>query len=212
MPQNMQTGPSSWRTQFHNELDRSAARGRWGLALMVVGWVHLAGFLACQAIYQRDVRSDPRHPALWFLEFGAILVVFRLVSGPGWWRASPAGALIVRIWGTFLILTFNLATYNTLTGWEMDWFKPVWTTLSTFGFASMAWLIDLRFLILAVQMYLTGLLMIRFPHQNYAIYGVSWWAALQSVGFVLERRRQRGVSQPAGARRSEKAELAESRS
>lgn len=202
--------PSTWRADFLDELDRSAAQGRWGLALMIVGWVHLAGFLACQAIYLPDVRGDLKHPSFWFLEFGAILLVFRLVSGRGWWRASPSASLVTRIWGTFLILTFNIATYNTLTGWTLDWFKPVWCTLSTFGFATLAWMIDLRFLYLAVQMYFTGLLIIRFPHQSYAIYGLSWWASLQAVGFALERRRQRATSQPAVTRRSE-AELAESR-
>ncbi len=182
---------SGWRPAFLAELDHVAARDRWGLALMTVGWVHLAAFLICHAIYHKDIRSDLRHPGLWVLEVGALLVVFRLFSGPGWWRASPAAALLVRIWGTFLILTFNVATFNNLTGWELDWFKPVWTTLSTFGFATLAWLIDLRFLIVAVQMYFTGLLMIRFPHQNYWIYGVSWWVALQVIGFTLERRRRR---------------------
>jgi hypothetical protein len=182
---------SAWKSEFLAELDLTAARDRWGLALMIVGWVHLAGFLACQWLYREDVRSDMRHPGLWFLEFVAILLVFRVASGPGWWRASPSAAVMVRLWGTFLILTFNVATYNTLTGWAVDWFKPVWATLSTFGFAALAWLIDLRFLVLAVQMYFTGLIMVRFPHQNYAIYGVSWWAALHAIGITLERRRRR---------------------
>lgn len=184
------TETTSWRAAFLADLDRDAARGRWGLALIVVGWLHLAAFLACHAIYQADIRSDLRHPALWALEVASVIAAFRKVSGPGWWRASPAAGLLVRIWGTFLILTFNVATYNSLTGWSLDWFKPVWTTLSTFGFATMAWLIDLRFLVVAVQMYLTGLVMIRYPHQNYWIYGLSWWAALQAIGFTLEARRR----------------------
>jgi hypothetical protein len=181
----------SWRLAFLDELARNAAEGRWGRALMAVGWLHLAMFLACQAIYRVDVRSDPRHPVLWFAEVVLSLGIFRLMAGRDWWRASDAAALIVRIWGTFLILTFNLAAYNSLMGWSLDWFKAAWATLSTFGFAMLAWLIDLRFLILAVQMYFTGLLMIRFPHYNYLIYGISWWAALMGVGWLLERRRAR---------------------
>ncbi len=186
----------AWKSAFVAELDRTSTRDRWGLALIAVGWIHLALFLACQAVYDPNVESDPRHLGLWLVELTVSLAAIRLISGRGWYRASPAAGLIVRIWGTFLILTFNVATYNSLTGWELDWFKPVWTTLSTFGFATMAWLIDLRFLIVAVQMYFTGLLMVRFPEWNYLIYGLSWWAALQALGLTLEQRRRRLLAPP----------------
>src|SRR5262249_24902202 len=157
--------------------DEVSLRGRWGLALMIVGWVHLADFLAGQAIYKEDVRGDLRHLALWVLEVVAVVAGVRRLAGKGGWRDSPAASRMVVVWGRFLILTFNSATYNTLTGWGVDWFKASWATLSTFGFATLAWLIDLRFLFLAVQMYFTGLLLIRFPHQSYVIYGVSWCVA-----------------------------------
>lgn len=183
--------PADWRAGFLDDLDHVAARCRWGRALRIAGWIHLGFFAVCQGIYHVNVRGDLRYPALWVAEVVVLLVLFRRISGPGWWRASPAAGLLVRIWGTFLILTFNVATYNTLMGWELDWFKPVWTTLSTFGFATLAWLIDLRFLIFAVGMYFTGLLLIRFPHQSYAIYGASWFATLQAIGYTLEHRARR---------------------
>jgi hypothetical protein len=113
---------------------------------------------------------------------------FRLVAGPGWYRAAPAAGLIVRIWVTFFILALSMLSLNNLTGWETPWFKLGWATLSSFGFAMLAWLIDLRFLLLAVQMWLTGLLMLRFPHVSYLIYGISWWMLLEGMGIWLERR------------------------
>lgn len=176
-----------WKESLLAEARASFGRGRFPHALMAVGWVHLGFFLASQAIWHPKVQSDPRHPLLWLLEFVAVFATMRLVAGKGWLYQSPAVALVTRMWGTLLILSFNLATLNALTGWDMDWFKPVWGTLSTFVFATLAWLFDLRFLFLAVQMYFTGLLMVQFPQWNYLIYGVSWCAALQAVGIGLLR-------------------------
>ena len=168
----------------------ASAKRRWGLALMAVGWVHLAAFLTCHAIKDPTVRSDPRHAGLWALDVAGSLIAIRLVAGPAWFRASPASVLIARFWGTFLILAFNLAVLNAASGWEHDWFKPVWCVLSSFGFAAMAWVFGTRLLLPAVLMWATGLLMVRFPNWNYPIYGVSWWAALQGVGGWLEWRRR----------------------
>jgi len=177
-----------WKAALTADVLRVAARDRWGRALMAIGWVHLAFFLVGQAIYVPSRSNDYRYPALWLAELAAILGVLRLVAGRGWHRASAGSGLVIRVWVTFLILTFNVVSLNSLSGWEVDWFKPVWATLSSFGFATMAWLFGPRFLIPAVQMYFTGLLMVRYPGASYLIYGVSWCAALQGIGWNLGRR------------------------
>ncbi len=174
------------------EVARVAATQHWGQALMAIGWVHLAIFAACQALYRPEILTDLRHPGLWALEFAAAVGVMRLAAGPSWWRATPLAGVIARVWLTFAILAFNSATLNTLTGWNLDWFKLSWCGLSSFGFATMAWLLGPRWLIPAVGMYLTGLLMVRWPAWHYAIYGISWWATLQAIGWILERRRRKG--------------------
>ena len=155
---------------------------------MVVGWVHLATFGLCQALVDPKVISDPRHAMLWVVDAAASLAVIRAIAGRGWYRDTPAALLIARLWGTYLILTFSLCTQNILSGWEHDWFKPPWATLASFGFAAMAWLIDFRFLVLAVQMYATGLLMVAFRRWNFLIFGVSWWVALEGLGVFLMLR------------------------
>jgi len=182
---------ASWSQQIRKEASGSAARGRWGVALVAVGWVHLASFLGCQALMDPAIVSDLRHTGLWIVDVLVSLVVIRSIAGKGWYRDSAAATLIVKLWGTFLILTFSLATLNNLSGWWHDWFKPPWATLASFGFAAMAWLFDVRFLAFAVQMYATGLLMITFPRWNFLIYGVSWWLALQVLGLTLWRRARR---------------------
>jgi hypothetical protein len=179
---------SCWKSLFLRELGAVAARDHWGRALMVIGWVHLAAFLVCQRLYTPVATRDLRFLWTWLAEFAVTIGVFRLVAGRGWYRAAPAAGLVVRVWGTFFILVLSMLSLNNLTGWETVWFKLGWATLSSFGFAMLAWLIDLRFLLLAVQMWLTGLLMLRFPDVSYVIYGVSWWSVLEGMGLWLERR------------------------
>lgn len=185
--------PHGWQFLLLAELNEAALARPWGPALMAVGWVHLGFFLVCQAVYTAGVRASLPSLVLWGSELAAVLWVMRRVAGRGWLSRDtpPAVGLIARVWITFLILSFNVATLNTLTGWSVDWFKLVWCTLGSFGFATMAWLFGLRYLIPAFQMYFTGLLMVRFPEWNYLIHGLSWWAALHYLGYDLIRRRER---------------------
>jgi hypothetical protein len=181
-----------WRPMLLADLRRAAVRRPWGPALMAVGWVHLGFFAVCQVVYNTGVRAPIVSISLWGLEVAGVLAALRLVAGRGWFRSSPAVGLILRVWVTFLILSFNVASFNSLMGISlMDWFKPVWCTLSSFGFATMAWLFGPRFLVPAFQMYFTGLLMIRYPNSNYLIYSLSWWLALNGIGWDLIRRRSR---------------------
>ena len=175
------------------DLGRVVARDRWGRALMILGWVHLGFFGVCQALHDPSIEVDLRIVLLWVLEVATIAGVLRMILGRRWMRATPLATVVVRVWITFFILAFNVATINNLTGWDLDWFKYAWATLSTFGFATMAWVIHPWFLVPAVQMYVTDLLMVRHPTWIYAIYGASWWAALQGIGLTLESRRARDL-------------------
>lgn len=183
------SAPSTWKAAWAADLARVASRDRWGLALMTVGWIHLTCFLGCQAMFCAGDLTSWHYVAAWGLELGLALGVLRLLNGPGWHRSTPMAGLLVRVWGTFLILSLNLASMNALTGLDHDWFKPVWATLSTFGFATTAYLLSPWFFVPAVQMYFTGLLMALNPRWNYAIYGASWCLTLQGLGLILEHRR-----------------------
>lgn len=182
---------TSWKAPLVRELERVALRDRWGVALMAVGWIHLGFFMVCQVLFWNGDRSRTHFLGLWGAEFAVNLWAIRRIAGRGWAGSTPLAGVIARIWATFLILSFNLASLNTLTGFAVDWFKPVWATLSTFGFATTAYVTNVWFFVPAVQMYFTGLIMALYPEHNYAIYGVSWWVSLQGIGLVLERRRLR---------------------
>lgn len=189
-PQRPEVRPD-WLAGPLADLDFVASRDRWGLALMAVGWVHLAVILVCHLLHISGDHHEIHYVLAWGLELFGVVLVLRLIAGPGWFRSTPLAGLIARVWITFLILSFNLASLNNLTGMDQLWFKPPLSTLSSFGFMTMAYLLGWRYFILAVQMYFTGLLMALNPDQSYLIYALSWWVALQGIGLILERRRQR---------------------
>jgi hypothetical protein len=204
-PLNREAAPFDWNAALRAELDRTIVQGngRWSRALIAVAWIHLVTFLACQVLHDPLVERDVRHLVLWIVELAVVILTMRKVAGLGWFWSSPAINVIARLWVTFLILSFNVATLNALTGWESLWFKASWGTLSTFLFAALAWLFSSKFLIPAVQMYFTALLMARFPDWNNLIYGVSWWLALLGTAYTVRKRERAGAltegSQPESA-------------
>jgi hypothetical protein len=187
----------SWQTSLESDLKSATTKGRWSTALMGVAWIHLLCFLGCQAVYDPAIVTDFRHPLLWIVELAAVLALLRKVLGRDWMCSSHAVNLVAKLWISFLIVSFNAVSLNSFTGFELSWFKPVWATLSTFLFATLAWLFTPLFFIPAVQMWLTGLLMVSFPTWCFLIYGVSWWLAL--MGIAARLRQREWSSMPPGA-------------
>ncbi len=192
---------ASWNRLLREEIQQTilAGEGRWSRGIAAVAWIHLAAFATCHLLHRPGQESDPRHLLVWFLELVAVFVAMRLIVGRGWFWSPPAIHLIGRMWLTFLILSFSLSTLNHVIGWQTLWFKAGWGTLSSFLMAMLAWLITPRYLILAVQMYLTALLMARFMDWNNVIYGVSWWIALMAIALSVRRiERSRPVASHSG--------------
>ena len=184
-----------WKAVLSAEIDQAIVRGggRWSRALMVVAWIHLAAFVICHNLHSPRQDGDPRHILVWFIELVTVFVAMRIFAGKGWFWSPQAIHFIGRLWLTLLILSFSLSTLNATIGWQTLWFKAAWGTLSSFFFATLAWLITPRFLILAVQMYVTALLMARFMEWNNLIYGASWWLALMEVAWMVRRRERRAT-------------------
>lgn len=178
-----------WRKLLREDMAREMADPRWPRAFVGVAVVHLSACLVCQALVEPVARRDLRYLAIWFVELVAVFGVMRLLAGRHWIRRSAAVNLAAKFWTTFLILSLNLVSLNSLMGIEPPWFKSVWCTLSTFFFASLAWLFTPLFFIPAVQMWATGLLMATFDPYSYAIYGVSWALALCGLAANLRRGR-----------------------
>jgi hypothetical protein len=176
-----------WKATLRAEIDQAIVKGggRWSRALMAVAWIHLLAFVICHTLHSPRQDSDPRHILVWFIELVSVFVAMRMFAGKGWFWSPQAIHFVGRLWLTLLILSFSLSTLNATIGWQTLWFKAAWGTLSSFFFATLAWLITPRFLILAVQMYVTALLMARFMDWNNLIYGVSWWLALMGIAWTV---------------------------
>jgi hypothetical protein len=129
-----------WNAALREELDRAVVQGggRWSRALIAVAWIHLVTFLACQVLHDPLVERDVRHLVLWVVELVVVILTMRRIAGLGWFWSSPAIYVIARLWVTFLILSFNVATLNALTGWESLWFKASWERSAPFS--SRRWL------------------------------------------------------------------------
>ncbi len=177
----------TWKQTFIQQLTQTAVRDRWRLILWYVAGLHLLSFLLTQWMYDPSRDSDPRLLGVWVVELVAAWGVFRAISGRWGYPLDSAAGVILRIWITFFILVFNSVLMNVQSGWAIHWYRLAWPTLSTFGFATMAWLVNLGFLIPAVWMWVTGLILVRFPHWSYAIYAVSWSIALASMAVALGR-------------------------
>ncbi len=171
-------------------LRTAAVRDRWGPAFIAAGVVHLAIFLFCQILFWDGDRAPAHFLPLWGLDLGlSTWILKRSLGRKGGRPPLVLLGVAVRVWVTYFILCFTATSLNKLTGMEVEWFKIAWASLATFGFATMAWLFHLKFLIPAVQMSLTALLIARFPGEAYWIYGVSWCLALGGLGLVLEKGR-----------------------
>jgi hypothetical protein len=189
-----------WKAVLWQEIEQALIRGggRWSRALMAVAWIHLLALVVCHTLHSPSQDSDPRHILVWFIELVTVFVAMRIFAGKGWFWSPESIHLIGRLWLTLLILSFSLSTLNATIGWHTLWFKAAWGTLSSFFFATLAWLITPRFLILAVQMYVTALLMARFMDWNNLIYGASWWFALMEIAWTVRRIERQG--KPTGSR------------
>jgi len=179
------------RTEFLRNTDLP----RLGSALMAVGWIHLGCFLVCQIIYTSGNRDSLPILAVWAVELLAVLGTMRWILGVGWRFQSTLMAMIFKIWVTFLILSFNMASLNKFTGFGIEWFKPAWVTLSTFVFMMLTFLFSPWFFLGAAQMYFTGLLMILLPAWTFGLYGLAWCVSLNVIGWTLIYRFGKNATQ-----------------
>ena len=169
------------------QLVREARSRRLGVGFVWLGWFHCLIFACCEFLYLRGDRAAIHYLPLWGIDlaFAVLILRHRLPITPG---SGERGwnPVALRVWLTFAILCFSSASLNSLTGFEVDWFKISWSLLGTFAFATMAWIFHLAFLIPAVQMSLTGLLIAACPRHSYLIFGVSWLVILNALGCLLE--------------------------
>jgi hypothetical protein len=175
----------------HRELRRIAHERNWGLAFVLVGWLHLLAFSSCYYLtIVQDYHGSLGYLLIWVGELFAVWLIFRMCGGAR--RASQAAPdlerLIRRVWLAYFLLAFNLGSLNTLRGHHFFEFFPAMASLATFGLIMMTVVVDRRFFAAVVIMFCGGLLMATLLMHAYLIFAVAWWLVLNGIGVTLLRR------------------------
>ncbi len=167
-----------------------ARRRRWGLSLILVGWLHLLAFGLCYDLtIVRDYHQPAGYLAVWISELLGMGLIFRLCGGP---RPAepppqPLERLMMRVWISYFLLVFNLGTLNTLRGHRMFEFFPATASLASFAFLVMTFVLSRRFFVAVLVMFGSGLLMAAYLLHAYLIFALAWWLVLNGIGLRLWR-------------------------
>ncbi len=167
----------------------------WGLALVLVGWLHLIAFSLCDYLtITLDYHDSPGYLLVWIGELLGVWVIFRCCGGSR--RAGQVPLLercIRRVWIAYFLLAFNLGSLNTLRGSQMFELFPAMASLAAFAFILMSVVIDWRFFGAVLVMFTSGLLMAAYLLHSYMVFAVAWCVVLNGVGLtLLLSRRQSG--------------------
>lgn len=168
-----------------------ARERNWGMALLLVGWLHLAAFSFCYYLtIVQNYHDSPGYLSVWIGELCGMWLIFRLCSGrrPADVPPQSLEQFIRRVWIAYFILAFNLGSMNTLRGHDMFELFPAMASLASFAFIMMSVVIDWRFFGAVVVMFAGGLLMAANLLHAYLIFAVAWWAVLNAIGLQLWRK------------------------
>jgi hypothetical protein len=182
-----------------DQLADTARQRRWGLALLLVGWLHLATFGACYYLtIARDYHGAAGYLALWLSELCGMWLIFRLCGGRRQSAAMPLELFVRRVWIAYFFLVFNLGSLNTLRGHQMFEFFPASASLASFAFIMLTLVVNLQFFGAVVVMFAAGLLMAAHLHHAFLIFAIAWWLVLTGIGAKLGRhpRGGNGTSEP----------------
>jgi hypothetical protein len=175
-----------------NQLLRLARRRRWGLSLLLIGWLHLLTFSVCYYLTIVVKTNDaPGYLTAWGAELCGVALIFRLCGGP---RSAepplPLARFVVRIWLSYFMLAFNLCSLNALRGHRMFELFPAMASLASFAFLVMSFVINRRFYVAVLVMFAAGLLeAANLPHA-FLVFAIAWWLVLNGVGISLLWRRR----------------------
>jgi hypothetical protein len=179
-------------------LARLARERRWGLSLLLVGWLHLAAFLFCHYLtVARDYHGAAGYLAVWAGELAAAALVFRLCGGPR--RPGPApplARLVFRVWLAYFALAANLCALNGVRGHRLFELFPAVASLGSFAFLAMAFTVSRRFFGAVLVLFPAGLLMAAHLTHCYLVFALAWWLVLNGVGLTLLAAPRPGSSTP----------------
>lgn len=176
---------------------RVATRRNWGLALLLIGWLHLLAFSACYYLtVVAEYHDAAGYLAVWLGELCGVGLILRLCAGrPPAGEDVPLARFVVRVWVAYFLLAFNLGTMNALRGHRMFELFPAMASLASFGFLAMTFSVNRRFFLAVLVMFAAGLLMAADLTRSYLVFALAWWAVLQGTGLALLPARRRSGRQ-----------------
>ena len=161
-------------------------RRRLGLALALVGWLHLLAFASCWWLTVGvGYHGAGGYIAIWCGELLGTLGILRLCAGP--WPRDEQGRFVARVWLSYLLLAANLCTMNGLRGHEMFELFPAMASLASFGFLVMTFAVDGRFFAAVLVMFASGLMMAAWLLHAFLVFAVAWWAVLNGIALAIQR-------------------------
>ena len=170
------------------QFERLARQRHWGLALLLVGWLHLLAFSLCHYLtVAEDYHGASGYLAVWVGELIGMGLIFRLCEGrrPAPTPFPPLARFVVRIWLAYFVLAFNLGTMNTLRGNGLFELFPAMASLASFAFLVMTVAVSRRFFAAVLVMFAAGLLMSAYLLDSYLIFALAWWIVLNGIGAAL---------------------------
>ncbi len=171
-----------------NRLMDLAKERRWGLALVLIGWLHLVAFLSCYYLtIVCDYHEAPGYLTIWISELFGMWLIFRICAKwcPLPKPSNPLELYIRRVWIAYFLLAFNLGTMNTLRGHRMFELFPATASLASFAFIMLSIVINWRFIFAMLVMFASGLLMAAHLWHAFLIFAVAWWVVLNWIGGEL---------------------------
>jgi hypothetical protein len=171
-----------------DQLARWAHRRRWGLALLLAGWLHLIAFSLCHYLSSVGYHEPAGYLAIWLAELAGLALIVRLCGGKTPAEAPPPLArFVVRVWGAYFLLAFNLCTMNGLRGHALFELFPAMASLASFAFLVLTFTISRRFFAAVLVMFTAGLLMAAYLLHSHLVFALAWWLVLQGIGLHLLR-------------------------
>jgi len=178
------------------QLARLARQRNWGLALLLIGWLHLLAFSLCHYLsISVEYHGSAGYLAIWVAELLGVALIFRICGGPRRPGETPSLArFLTRVWVAYFLLAFNLGTMNTLRGHHLFELFPAMASLASFAFLAMTFVIDRRFFAAVLVTFAAGLLMAAYHAHSYLVFALAWWAILKAIGLTLLSARREPTS------------------
>ena len=193
MSSNLQDRYRALHREMLDQFERTAALENHWLFYTLLGWENLAACGLSHYMMGLDWMRELHWPyvIVWLVQIAVAVATIKLVSGRPQVEESPLEPINKRIWTMFILLCINVAVLNVLADRRIFVFMPALAVLSSFGFTIMTTIISHRFMAAGLVMFVTGILMAKFPSYGFLIYGTGWLLVLQTLGIIFLQKRRR---------------------